>query len=47
MCIATVRESGYDVINFKIKLILLIKLFLYMTKKSRQKIKYLENERSF
>ena len=27
--------------------IFLIKLFLYMTKKSRQKLKYLENEKSF
>ena len=38
---------GFDVINFDINLILLIKLFLYVTKKSRQKFKYLENKKSF
>ena len=47
MCFAIVFLPGCDVINFEIKLIMLIKLFLYMTKKSRQKIKYLENEKSF
>ena len=47
MCFAIVCLPGCDVINFEIKLIMLIKLFLYMTKKSRQKIKYLENEKSF
>ena len=34
-------------INFEINVILLIKPFLYMTKESRQKFRYLENEKSF
>ena len=33
--------------NFEINLIFLIKPFFYMTKKSRQKFKYLENGKSF
>ena len=33
--------------NFEINLIFLIKWFFDMTKKSWQKIKYLENEKSF
>ena len=36
-----------DVIKLKINLIFLIKPFLYMTKNSRQNLKYLENEKSF
>ena len=36
-----------DVINFEINLIFLIKSFFYKTTKSRQKSKYLENEKSF
>ena len=36
-----------DVINFEINLIFRIKSFFYKTKKSRQKSKYLENEKSF
>ena len=36
-----------DVIKFEINLIFLTKPFRYMTKKSRQKLKYLENEKSF
>ena len=47
MCIAIASQPGLDVINFKINLIFLTKLFLYKTKKSRQKLKYLENEKSF
>ena len=35
------------VINFEINLLFLIKPFFYMTKKSRQKCKYLENEKNF
>ena len=31
--------------KFEINLIFLIKLILYITKKSRQKIKYIENEK--
>ena len=47
MYIAIVCYPGYDVINLKINLTFLIKPFFYMTKKSRQKFKYLENEKSF
>ena len=47
MCIAIVCWPGCDVINFKINLIFLIKPFLYMTKKSRQNLKFLKNEKSF
>ena len=36
-----------DVINFEINLIFRIKSFFYKTKKSKQKSKYLENEKSF
>ena len=36
-----------DVINFEINLIFLIKRFFYTAKKSRQKFKYLENEKGF
>ena len=46
-CIAIVCFQGCDVINLEINLIFLIKLFFYMTKKSQQKVKYLENEKSF
>ena len=41
MYIAIVCFPGCDVMNFEIK------PFLYMTKKSIQKLKYLENEKSF
>ena len=47
MCIAIVCFPGFDVINFENNLIFLIKPFLYMTRKSRQKLKYLENQKSF
>ena len=47
MCIAIVCFPGCDVMNFEIILIFLIKPFFYMTKKSRLKFKYLENEKSF
>ena len=47
MCITIVCLPGCDVINFEINLVFLIKAFCYMTKKSRQKFKYLENEKSF
>ena len=47
MCILILCEPGYDAINLEINLIFLIKPFFYMSKKSRQKIKYLENEKSF
>ena len=38
---------GCDVVNFEIILIFLIKPFFYMTKKSRQKFRCLENENIF
>ena len=43
MCIRIVCYPGCDVIKFQINLIFLIKLFQYMTKKSRQKLKYLKS----
>ena len=39
--------SSCDVIKSEINLIFLIKPFWYMTKKSKQKLKYLESEKSF
>ena len=42
---ATVYFPGCDVINFRINLIVLIKPLFYKTKKSREKFKYLENEK--
>ena len=40
--------TGRDVINFETNLyIFVIKPFFYMAKESRQKIKYLEDEKSF
>ena len=47
MCITIVFKPACDVIKFEIKLIILIKPFFYMTKMSRQKLKYIENEKSF
>ena len=47
MCILIVSFLVFDVINFKINLIFLIKPVFYMTKKSRQKLKYLENKETF
>ena len=47
MCVAIVCFSGCGVINFEINPIFLIKPFFYMTEKSRQKYKCLENEKSF
>ena len=47
MCIAIVCYPGCDVMDFEINLIILIKPFFYMRKKSRQKLRYLENEKSF
>ena len=38
---------GFDIINFEINLNLSNQGFFYMTKKSRQKFQYLENEKSF
>ena len=47
MNIAIVCFSGCDIINFEINFIFQIKPILYVTKKSTQKFKYLENEKSF
>ena len=47
MCIEIVCFPGFDVINSEVNLIFLIKPFLYIDEKSRQKFKYLENEKSF
>ena len=46
ICVAIVCFPGCDVINLKINLIYRIKPFLYMTKKRRQKFKYLKNKKS-
>ena len=45
--ITIVCQPGCDVIKFEINLIFLIKSLCYMTRKSKQKLKYLENEKSF
>ena len=47
MSIAIVCFPGCDVINFEINVIFLIKYFFYMSKNSKEKLKYLENEKSF
>ena len=44
--IVIVCETGCDVINFEINFIFLIKPFFHMTKKSKQELKYLENEKN-
>ena len=46
ICIAIICFPGCDVVNFEINLIFLIKIFFYMTKKSKQKFKYLKKEKS-
>ena len=46
MCIAIVCQPGCNVLNFEINFIFLLRPFLYMTKKSKQKLKYLQNENS-
>ena len=47
MCIKIVCYPGCDEMDFETNLIFLIKPFFYITKKSWQKLKYLENEKSF
>ena len=47
ICIAIVCYPGCDAINFEILSFVIIKPFFYMTKKSRQKYKNLDNEKSF
>ena len=45
MYIAHVCLPGFDATNFEINVILLIKPFFYINKKSWQKFEYLENEK--
>ena len=47
VCIAVLRFPGFDIVNFESNLIFLIQPFFYMTKNSRQKFKFLENEKRF
>ena len=46
-CIIIICLPGGDVLNFGINLIFLIRPFYHNTKRSRQKLKYLENKKSF
>ena len=45
MCITIVCCPGCDAINIEINLIFFMKSFFYMTKKSRQNFKYIENKK--
>ena len=47
LCIAIVCFPGCDVINFEINFTFLINPLSFLTKKSSQKFKHLENENSF
>ena len=47
MCIVIICCQVCEVLNFENNFNLLIKLFLYITKKSKQKSKYLKNKKSF
>ena len=47
ICIVIIWCPAYDVISFEINHNFLIKPFFYITKKSRQKSKFLKNEKSF
>ena len=47
MCIAIFGKPGCEVMNFEVNLIFLSSRFSCMVKKSWQKLKYLENEKSF
>ena len=47
MFITIVSQPGYDAINFEINLVVLIRPFFEMAKNSRQKFKYLENQKGF
>ena len=47
MCFAIICFSGCDVLNFEINLVFLIKPFFCITKNLKQKLKYLENKKSF
>ena len=45
--VCVIITTGRDVKNFEINLNFLIKLLFCLTKRSRQKFKYLENEKCF
>ena len=45
--VCVIIATGRDVKNFEINLNFLIKPFFCLTKRSRQKFKYLEDEKSF
>ena len=45
MCITIACCPGCDAINIEINLIFFMKSFFYMTKKSRQNFKYIENKK--
>ena len=47
MSFTIVCYPGFDVTNVEINLSFLIKPFCYVTKKARQKLKYLENKKCF
>ena len=47
ICVVIVCFPGCDAINFEILSFFIIKPFFYITKKSRQKYKNLDNEKSF
>ena len=47
ICALQFCYSGCDVIKFEINIIFLINPFCHMTKMSRQKLKHLENRKSF
>ena len=46
ICIVIICYPVFDVINFETKVSFLIRPFSHMTKKSAQKLKYLENVKS-
>ena len=47
VCVLQLFVNLVDVTDFEINLIFLFKPFSYMTKKTRQRFRYLENEKSF
>ena len=47
MCTTILFFPGRDLISFEINIAFLIKPSFYMTKKLKQKLKYLEKEQSF
>ena len=47
MCVGIVSQPVCNAINLKLNLIFKIKLLVYMTKKSRQKLQYFENKNNF